>query len=339
MSQSLLLSLSSTSLSSSSSRTVLASLISVLDFTRHASTTTRRHIDPWAVAAARQRRAANISRQQELRAQREAALGHPLRGKITPFMETLVPGRVASLSAEANAKRKNEAKDDFGWEGKMELYKAKLGKINPDRNASEDVIRSKLNYFLSQEEVELSLDRSTELARPLDSDEEKSADPQEVANAKKAHIREDTVARDAIRRIIQLQNGNNKDSTRVNVIRCIEEFGRHNTDAFLAKRLPSYNEQGKETENELPKKRVGPDTGSPEVQAAILTTKIEVLSRQLEHTSHKDKHNKRNLRLLVHRRQKMLKYLRRKERGGPRWQNLMEKLGLTDASWKGEISM
>ncbi|EER42485.1 ribosomal protein S15 [Histoplasma capsulatum H143] len=83
--------------------------------------------------------------------------------------------------------------------------------------------------------------------------------------------------------------------------------------------------------------RAGPDTGSSEVQAAILTTKIQVLAQQIAKYGHKDKHNKRNLRVLVHRRQRLLNYLRRKERGGPRWQNLMSNLGLTDSSWKGEI--
>ena len=52
-----------------------------------------------------------------------------------------------------------------------------------------------------------------------------------------------------------------------------------------------------------------------------------------------DKANKRNLRLLVHRRQKLLRYLRQKERGGPRFQNVLETLGLTEGMWKGEISM
>jgi len=50
-----------------------------------------------------------------------------------------------------------------------------------------------------------------------------------------------------------------------------------------------------------------------------------------------DKMNKRNLRLLVHRRQKLMAYLRRKERGGPRWKNVVEMLGLTEGMWRGQI--
>jgi len=85
--------------------------------------------------------------------------------------------------------------------------------------------------------------------------------------------------------------------------------------------------------------RVGPDTGSSEVQIAILTAKINTLADFLETRGRKDKVNARNLRLLVHRRQKLLRYLRKKERGGERWKHLIETLGLTEATWMGEISM
>jgi len=71
-----------------------------------------------------------------------------------------------------------------------------------------------------------------------------------------------------------------------------------------------------------------------------LTAKIRVLANHLERPHYqKDKVNKRNLRVLVHRRQKLLAYLRRKERGSERWQNVVETLGLTDGTWKGEISL
>ena len=85
--------------------------------------------------------------------------------------------------------------------------------------------------------------------------------------------------------------------------------------------------------------RVGPDTGSSEVQIAILTAKIKKLADEQEGKASQDKVNKRNLRLLVHRRQKLLKYFLKKSRGGPRWQHLIETLGLTPATWQGEISM
>lgn len=163
-------------------------------------------------------------------------------------------------------------------------------------------------------------------------------DPQKAADAARLHEEEHNNALEAIRRIIQLGNGNNKDRLRVNVQRAIDAFGRHTTDESLPPKLTSVVHSS--APNHPPRApRAGPDTGSSEVQIAILTTKILNLSQQLKTTSHKDKHNKRNLQILVHKRQKLLKYLRAKERGGPRWQHVMENLGLSEASWKGEISM
>ena len=88
-----------------------------------------------------------------------------------------------------------------------------------------------------------------------------------------------------------------------------------------------------------PKERAGPDTGSSEVQIGILTAKIRRLADQYEGVSRNDKVNKRNLRLLLHRRQKLLKYMERRERGSGRWYNMIETLGLTEATWKGQIAV
>lgn len=271
-----------------------------------------------------------------------------MRGKMTPFLDSLQPGRIGSLAAEASAKWESLSEQEKEAKMKqvrefldMDIEKAAQTPDSPiaEMEVMNQDVDQKVNYFLSQAEVEESLRRSTRLVKPIPAEDRKSADPSDEADARAMYEKQTPTAREAIRRIVQLQNGNNKDMTRVNIMRCIEEFGRHNTDGKLGERLPIYDENGKQINLESKKQRVGPDTGSSEVQVAILTSKIEVLSKQLQTTSHKDKHNKRNLRLLVHRRQKLLKYLRRKERGGPRWQNLMERLGLTDASWKGEISM
>ena len=122
-----------------------------------------------------------------------------------------------------------------------------------------------------------------------------------------------------------------------NIQRCIDTFGRHNTDAILAPRPGKQVLTKQEQAERMP--RIGQDTGSSEVQIAILTAKIRNLADVLGKRGYMDKHNKRNLRLLVHRRQKLLQYLRRKEKGGPRWQNLTETLGLTEGTWKGEITL
>ncbi len=67
------------------------------------------------------------------------------------------------------------------------------------------------------------------------------------------------------------------------------------------------------------------DTGSPEVQVAILTDRIENLKTHLE--SHKqDNHSRRGIVMMVAKRRKLLDYLKRKEEA--RYDALIEKLGL-----------
>lgn len=146
---------------------------------------------------------------------------------------------------------------------------------------------------------------------------------------------EHSTAQEALRRISSLALGSSADRLRINKQRCIDVFGRHNTDSSLPPKPAAAN-----SGNQLEKgERVGPDTGSSEVQVAILTAKIRALADFLETRGTTDKHGKRDLRLMVHRRAKLLKYLRRKERGGPRWQHLIETLGLTEGTWQGEISL
>jgi small subunit ribosomal protein S15 len=67
------------------------------------------------------------------------------------------------------------------------------------------------------------------------------------------------------------------------------------------------------------------DTGSPEVQIAILTEKINYLNDHLrEHK--KDHHSRRGLLKMVGQRRNLLTYLRQKDVG--RYRNLINKLGL-----------
>jgi small subunit ribosomal protein S15 len=69
----------------------------------------------------------------------------------------------------------------------------------------------------------------------------------------------------------------------------------------------------------------GGDTGSPEVQVAILTERIGNLTEHLK-THKKDFASRRGLLMLVGQRRRLLDYLRRKEES--RYQNLIERLGL-----------
>jgi len=67
------------------------------------------------------------------------------------------------------------------------------------------------------------------------------------------------------------------------------------------------------------------DTGSPEVQVAILTERIQNLTEHFK--SHaKDNHSRRGLLMLVNKRRSLLDYLRNKD--AQRYTDLIGKLGL-----------
>ena len=67
------------------------------------------------------------------------------------------------------------------------------------------------------------------------------------------------------------------------------------------------------------------DTGSPEVQVAILTERIQNLTQHFK--SHaKDNHSRRGLLMLVNKRRSLLDYLRRKDE--TRYTDLIAKPGL-----------
>ncbi|HZS02552.1 MAG TPA: 30S ribosomal protein S15 [Chloroflexota bacterium] len=67
------------------------------------------------------------------------------------------------------------------------------------------------------------------------------------------------------------------------------------------------------------------DTGSPEVQVALLTERIRYLQEHLE-VHKKDFHTRRGLLMLVGQRRRMLDYLRRED--AERYRTLIGRLGL-----------
>lgn len=299
--------------------------------------------DPYLLTQQAAKKAANLSRRADLEAARVASLGDPVRGNPTPFVESFATAKPVQ------------------WE--------------PEKKKPGDLRH--LNYALRPELVSTQLDESERLAVPLDHSKSKGSTAMDTSSGNQytwgQHIkypsgkdggitpaglkqeadveeqrkRDHERATEAIRRITALENGSSKDRMRVNIARCVSTFGRHNTDRIMPPRAPPLHAVNSnephavrpETNIVAVEKRVGPDTGSSEVQIAILTAKIKTLADFLQTRGKGDKHNKRNLRLLVHRRQKLLKYLRRKERGGPRWQHCIETLGLTEGTWKGEISL
>ena len=67
------------------------------------------------------------------------------------------------------------------------------------------------------------------------------------------------------------------------------------------------------------------DTGSPEVQVALLTKRIEYLTEHFK-VHAKDHHSRRGLLKLVGQRRRLLEYLRRTDVN--RYRSLIERLGL-----------
>ncbi|MGB0696940.1 MAG: 30S ribosomal protein S15 [Rhodospirillaceae bacterium] len=67
------------------------------------------------------------------------------------------------------------------------------------------------------------------------------------------------------------------------------------------------------------------DTGSPEVQVAILSERIKNLTEHLK-THKKDNHSRRGLLIMVGQRRRLLDYLKAKSK--PRYESLIGSLGL-----------
>ncbi|KAL8816478.1 MAG: hypothetical protein Q9223_004519 [Gallowayella weberi] len=273
---------------------------------------------------ARQRKAANVARQAELKEQRTALMGDPIRGVTTPFIKSLdsdlppeATTTVETLSHTTSSPSPNE----------------------PPPSPAHATDEAHLNYCLSKSELINSLEYSRSLSEPLIATDREQADPAMEAEEAKIHDLGHKVATEAISRIVSLANASSKERTRANVQRIIDTFGRHSTDNHLKPKAPSLQSTYSTIAEQKPTPRAGPDTGSSEVQIGILTAKIRILADRYEGANRNDKVNKRNLRLLLHRRQKLLKYMEKKERGSERWTNMIEKLGLTEATWKGQIAV
>jgi small subunit ribosomal protein S15 len=71
--------------------------------------------------------------------------------------------------------------------------------------------------------------------------------------------------------------------------------------------------------------RAKEDTGSPEVQIAILTSRIQTLTDHFKAHA-KDNHSRRGLLMMVNKRRSLLDYLRKED--AQRYTDLIAKLGL-----------
>ncbi len=75
------------------------------------------------------------------------------------------------------------------------------------------------------------------------------------------------------------------------------------------------------------------DTGSPEVQIAILTERINNLTEHIKQHK-KDLHSRRGLIGMVNKRRKLLNYLKRKN--PERYREIIEILGIREAAGRGK---
>lgn len=269
------------------------------------------HRDKVAIAMSEVRRLENIKLQADRKALRLSSAIDPVFGRPTPFLK--------SLDAAP------PALPPIDW--------ARANDV-PTATGHDDPLH--LNYFLTPQDLAAAIAASKHVTAPVRPLPVSGVQDTFVQSDRIAeHERQHTHAITAIHRIVSLSIGSNADRQRVNAIRCIATFGRHTTDASLP---PDPNAPTHAQSRKTP--RAGPDTGSSEVQAALLTVKIRNVARMLEAAgTTKDKHNKRNLRLLCHRRQKLLRYLKRKEKGGVRYRNVMDALGLDEAAVQSELSM
>ncbi|KAI1780344.1 ribosomal protein S15 precursor-like protein [Hypoxylon cercidicola] len=267
--------------------------------------------DPYRWAQMQQRKATHLKRREEIETVREAQHGDPIRGLPTPFIESLTSAGQTPLSKPPVDEDGNPLDEPHPLPTSPHI----------------------LNNLVHKAELDLAIENAYTLTRPIATDLA-PVGSKEYEKMVKLHEQHHAKAVEALERITHIDNGSAKDRLHANIRRCIETFGRHETDQILK---PKALSRGQERE-ERPV-RAGPDTGSSEVQIAILTTKIQALANELEKgRGYKDKVGKRDLRLLLHRRQKLLRYMDRKERGSDRWRHMIETLGLSPATWKEQIT-
>ncbi|CAG8462339.1 12564_t:CDS:2 [Ambispora leptoticha] len=156
------------------------------------------------------------------------------------------------------------------------------------------------HYFLDQSDEKLLFHTMPKAAKELNRQEKPvNLDDDAVG------IKDEDEKAATLEKIVALHNTNAKAISLYNIRRAIKEFGRFEGD-----------------------------TGSPEVQAAVWTVRILNLHEHIKN-NRKDKHNYRQLRMMVHKRQSMLKYLKRQDLG--RYFNCLKRLGLDQKTIEGQI--
>ncbi|ORY83288.1 hypothetical protein BCR37DRAFT_379331 [Protomyces lactucae-debilis] len=253
------------------------------------------------------RRKANIQRQKDLREQRLPADFNPIVGKPTAFTSGLLtPDKIwtnASINPEMT--------------GSSEVVEEEADTSQVQAKPSDALYFSKQQLSKVQQAVlQASLNReqanpapvATSLLPPAKEDTSTSKPGSLWNQGRAADLQQRNAQKtQASSRIVSLQNANARTLRAYNTAVAVKEFARSEGD-----------------------------TGTPEVQAAVLTVRILALQSHMQGNK-KDKHSYRGFRGLVHKRQNVLAYLRRES--VERYFACLEKLGLEDQSVTREISM
>ncbi len=133
-------------------------------------------------------------------------------------------------------------------------------------------------------------------------------------------------------KILDLRNADSRGIRAVNTRRIIEVFGASS---------PSSSSQSNVGSSEIDSPPQNLNTGNTLVQAALLTHRIRLLQSHLS-TNTRDVHNRKNLRTMVHQRQKLLRYWKKRcmKEGGEGLEGYvegLEKLGLDARAVEGEL--
>ncbi len=317
--------------------------------------------DPYRWELMQQRKNAHLERRGVLQAERKVARGDPVRGVTTPFVESFDSAGQAAFSTPPVDEDGNPLEEPHalptsphvlnnlihGEELEAAIANAyeltRPDNLDDEDDGSGGAAAAAENGAGSAEggsgeggeEGEWGAEKKISIVDEAANRADPTGERLRRGEHEAAHAR----AAEALRRILHLDAGSAKDRRHANVRRCVETFGRHNTDRVLRPRAPARGHEDDHAER-APAPRAGPDTGSSEVQIAILTAKIRALANELERgRGYRDKVGKRDLRLLVHRRQRLLRYMERRERGSERWTNLIATLGLTKATYQGQITI
>ncbi|KAN0063480.1 hypothetical protein ACQY0O_003927 [Thecaphora frezii] len=126
-------------------------------------------------------------------------------------------------------------------------------------------------------------------------------------------VHEEQSSASILARVLDLRNASGKGIQVENIRRIVDHFGKRKEMEQLGK---------------------GVDTGSAEVQAAVLTYRIRNLATHLAEARH-DNSNRRAMTMLVHQRARILKYLKRKDAN--RYHAILPRIGIEARAVEGEI--